>query len=879
MRRSLLALSLLALLGAGCGDDQDGGALTEQERERELGVIEGAVTCNASMKKYPVQGKHNGGWDKNALTYTCPTHPSSSPDNSDFIGGDHYGNDIFAAKGTTLVACVDGTVSNVANTSIGGKNVTIKDKCGWYYYYAHMDSIASDIKSGMAISAGKKIGTLGNTGNASGTSPHLHFSVYPGTYTKGIDPYPLLKSVDASSCSGTTPPAPTLPVMDIWSTTAAKDGRPEGASKGIGDAWEGDTFDVNIYVTAKTTGSKTADQVQIGYWVESPYLVPTAYTIYTDWPAKDQKTWKVNDSNSEAKNPSHTSPPATGKVNVYGLSPGETKRIKLTVRADKYSIGAVDHPDVRAWVWHVANYYGEMTAWGDAVETNKAGKLLRTYEEHDVYGKTHWEWNGTEPELEGWAKVAKITTLKVNASVHAMAMQQGGNDPHVKSPVTAFSASKYKGVELRARHYEGWQKGQLFWLTKDDGAWNEAKSAAFMANGDGDFHKVTVNTGAVATWKGTITQLRLDPTGSSTGWYDVDWLRAVEAPGATTGDGDGDGALSDVDCDDGDPAVKPGAAEACNGKDDDCDGNTDEGFDVGAPCSEGAGACAASGVTVCSAGKIVCGATSGTPGAEACNGVDDDCDGATDEDFGLGGPCEVTVGACVRTGVRVCVPGGGEECDAPTPAAAGELCNGQDDDCDGEVDEGFGVGQPCTKGLGACATIGATTCTPEGGIACVADTSAGDGELCDGLDNDCDGEVDDGYEVGAPCTTVIQGCTVEGEIACASNGDGTVCAALPPAEPCGGGDPGAGQDAGGADAGGADGGGPSWGMPPTIGEGAGGSFGGDAIGDAGAFGAPDALVGGAAGGVASGGCGVGGGAASAWWLLVALLTVRRRRAA
>ncbi len=159
--------------------------------------------CSPKLNRYPVAGPHNGGYDKNALTYTCHPHPGSSPDGSDFIAGDHYGNDIFAAKGTPMVAPVSGTVVTAGTNTLGGWVVKIRDGCNWDYYHAHLDYIQPGIKVGMKISAGQKIGVVGNSGNASGTSPHLHFSVYPaGNYNAGIDPFPLLQQVDATACGG-----------------------------------------------------------------------------------------------------------------------------------------------------------------------------------------------------------------------------------------------------------------------------------------------------------------------------------------------------------------------------------------------------------------------------------------------------------------------------------------------------------------------------------------------------------------------------------------------------------------------------------------------------------------------------------------------------
>ena len=187
--------------------------------------------------------------------------------------------------------------------------------------------------------------------------------------------------------------------------------------------------------------------------------------------------------------------------------------------------------------------------------------------------------------------------------------------------------------------------------------------------------------------------------------------------------------------------------ERCNGVDDDCDGTVDDGFDVGASCSVGTGACLRTGTTVCRAdgSGTVCDAMSGDPVAEVCNGVDDDCDGIIDDGFDVGIPCSTGVGACLGSGVTVCAPDGGLGCNATPGQPVPEACNGLDDDCDGTVDNGFSLGVACSVGVGACARDGWTVCAGDGtGTACDAVAGEPAAEACNGVDDDCDGQVDEG---------------------------------------------------------------------------------------------------------------------------------------
>lgn len=100
----------------------------------------------------------------------------------------HEGIDIFAPRGTAVVSATEGRVTRVGETPRGGKQVWVKgdDRS---FYYAHLDSIA--VERGHKVARGQVLGTVGNTGNAITTAPHLHFGIYK-KWKGAIDPLPLV---------------------------------------------------------------------------------------------------------------------------------------------------------------------------------------------------------------------------------------------------------------------------------------------------------------------------------------------------------------------------------------------------------------------------------------------------------------------------------------------------------------------------------------------------------------------------------------------------------------------------------------------------------------------------------------------------------------
>ena len=229
-------------------------------------------------------------------------------------------------------------------------------------------------------------------------------------------------------------------------------------------------------------------------------------------------------------------------------------------------------------------------------------------------------------------------------------------------------------------------------------------------------------------------------------------------------------AEDNEDCDDNDETVNPDAQEVGDGKDNDCDGTTDEGTGAGDDdddgFSENDGDCNDNNSSI-------------NPNAnELCDNVNNDCDANTADGVdepGYGDPTNCGIGECASVGVFTCINGAMTDTCQPGPEAI-ETCDGLDNDCNNVIDNGalLNFFQDFDIDTYGNLIIVQQACQPPQGYVANDDDCNDNNasinpaaqEVCDQVDNDCDGQIDEGDVCEQGCQDLDQDLVCDNEDLC-----------------------------------------------------------------------------------------------------------------
>ena len=129
----------------------------------------------------------------------------------------HEGTDIFAAHGTPIVASFAGTVAGVGEARLGGLSLWLESEDGTGYYYTHLSMVADGIQVEAPVVTGTVIGYIGDSGNAAGGAPHLHFEIHPPMRdAKGNVTTAGVERLSDGTGRTRTPAVNPKPFLDSW---------------------------------------------------------------------------------------------------------------------------------------------------------------------------------------------------------------------------------------------------------------------------------------------------------------------------------------------------------------------------------------------------------------------------------------------------------------------------------------------------------------------------------------------------------------------------------------------------------------------------------------------------------------------------------------
>ncbi len=165
----------------------------ERERRARLAALEAARRATLNSLPYASAGSAARAVPRGSYVFPVAGPARFSDDwLAPRAGGrSHEGIDIFAAAGTPVVAVADGSLYNVGYNGLGGWRLWLRDGNGTTYYFAHLTSYAPAAREGASVSRGTVVGYVGNSGDAQGGSPHLHFEIHPGGGGP-VPPYPIV---------------------------------------------------------------------------------------------------------------------------------------------------------------------------------------------------------------------------------------------------------------------------------------------------------------------------------------------------------------------------------------------------------------------------------------------------------------------------------------------------------------------------------------------------------------------------------------------------------------------------------------------------------------------------------------------------------------